>query len=539
MKTLWLLVRLRLREMFSSFSRAPSKNGKKRSPLVIVLLALLMVYVAAVFMFLFFGLFVVLWMGLSEGGLDLAFYFGAAGLLTVALCVFGSVMTTQSALYHARDNELLLSMPIPPSLILLSRMVFLFVINTVFAAVVAVPAFVVYLLCGAPSLLSAIGFVVFFLLLSVLALAISCLLGWLVALITSRMKHKNIFSLIFMLIFLVLYFAIMMSLGAGAEELEELDITPLVTALSPYLTVFTWIGNALLYGDLLSAGLFLLVFAAVVGLAALFLTRTYTRILTTNRGGAQYTYREKAAKQSSATVALVKKEIAHFVGNATYMLNEGLGLLFAVGISIYFLVSRETVFAVLEELELSPALGLVPSLAAGLLCLCSSMVIISAPSVSLEGKNVWLAQSLPLHGGQVLCAKAYAHMVVATPFFLVSSILCAVASGAGILEALGLLLLPFACNTFCAFLGVTFNILLPKLDWINEAYAVKSGAAVALTMFGMMAVSGLLIVAMAVLPLTGLPGWGGMLLTSLVFLGLSAVLRAYLCGAGAKRFAAL
>ncbi len=535
MKTLSLLIGLRLREMFSSFLRGPSRGGKRRSPVVMVLLALLLVYVAAVFMFLFFSMFLVLWMALERTGLELSFFFGIAGLLTVALCVFGSVLTTQSALYQARDNEQLLSMPLSPTLIMLSRMIFLLLINTAFAAVVAVPAFVVYLMLGRPSLLSALGFIFFFILLSVLALAVSCLLGWLVTLVTARMKHKNVFSLIFMVLFLVLYFMGMSALGTGLESLE-MNIQPLVEALTPYLTVFLWIGRALLYSDTLAALLFLLVFAAIVGCAFLFLSRTYLRILTTDRGSAQYTYRERAGKQRSATAALVKKEISHFVGNATYMLNEGLGLLFAVGISVYFLVQRDVVFALLHSMGLAAAS---PVLVAGVLSLCASMVIISAPSVSLEGKNVWIAQSLPLSGGQILCAKAYAHILIASPFFMLASVLSAVASGAGVLDTLGILLLPLSCNAFCAFFGVTMNILFPKLDWLNEAYAVKSGAAVMLTMFGMMLICGLQILLLLALALVGLPAIVAMLLSSALFLGLSVVLRAYLNGGGARRFASL
>ena len=83
------------------------------------------------------------------------------------------------------------------------------------------------------------------------------------------------------------------------------------------------------------------------------------------------------------------------------------------------------------------------------------------------------------------------------------------------------------------------NILFPKLDWLNEAYAVKSGAAVMLTMFGMMLICGLQVVLLLVLAILGLPALVVMLLPSALFLGLSAALRAYLNGAGARRFSSL
>lgn len=538
MKTLSLLIRLRMREMFSALFRTSGQRGKKRAHVLSVLLALLLVYAAGVFMVLFFGLFAAVWVALTAEGADLSFYFGLGGVLTLALSVFGSVLATQSALYHARDNELLLSMPVSPLQVLLSRLLFLAILNGLFAAVVVLPCFAVYLLFSEVSFLAGLAFVFFFLVLALAGLAISCLLGWLLALVTARMKHKNIVSLFFGILFLCLYFAAMTALGRGAGE-SDINVRLLVDTLSPYLLPFSSIGGAILTGDLAVLYLFLLPAALLVGLAAFFLSRTYLRMLTTQHESARYVYREKTHRSNLPTVALIKKELRHFCSNATYMMNEGLGLLFAVGLSIYFFVERHTLLSMLEELELPGVAEMLPSLAAALLCLCSSMVVISAPSVSLEGKSIWLAQSLPVTGGQILCAKAYAHMVVATPFYLVASAFCVAASGAGVAEAVGLFLLPFSCNAFIAFLGVVWNVLFPKLDWINEAYAVKSGISVMLTMFGMMLLGGLLVIAAVVLSLLGVPGWLFMLGLTLLFGGLAVALHSYLLKRGAARFAAL
>ena len=56
-----------------------------------------------------------------------------AGIMALALAVFGSVFMTQTQLYDAKDNELLLSMPIRPLHILMSRMAVLLVLTGVFS----------------------------------------------------------------------------------------------------------------------------------------------------------------------------------------------------------------------------------------------------------------------------------------------------------------------------------------------------------------------------------------------------------------------
>lgn len=534
MKTLGLLLKLQLLQMLSSFSK--STRAKKSAPtaLGVVLLSFLILFLAACFMFMFFSIFLLVFVALIETGNDPSFYFALTACITLLFCMLGSVMTSQSALYRARDNELLLSMPLSPVKILISRLLYLLITNTAFGAVVALPAILVYAMLGAPGFLPLVGAVFYYFITSVVALCISCLLGWLISLITSHMKHKNVFSLIFMLLAFSLYMMGMTALSAGMETLGE-NMPMLISTLSPYLAVFALGGRAIVHADLMAGLLYAAIFAAVLALTIFILSHTYTHLLTTNRGGARYTYREKAVKQGSALMALVKKEIGRFVGNAMYMMNAGLGLLFAVGVSVYFLISRETIItAVSAILPLDMTV-----VVAGVLCLCSSMVMISAPSVSLEGKSVWLAQSLPVSGGTVLLAKAYAHMMLSTPFFFVASVICAIAVQCGVLEMLGILLLPFSTNAFCALLGVTVNILFPKLDWVNEVYVIKNGMAVTLTLLGMMILTLAVLAALVMLSLVGIPSFVLMLGFSLLFLGFSFALRAYLMGGGARRFAAL
>ena len=66
-----------------------------------------------------------------EAGMDWM-YFVMAAIMALALSLFGGVFMTQSQLYDAKDNALLLSMHIPPSAILMSRMIPLLALNLVF-----------------------------------------------------------------------------------------------------------------------------------------------------------------------------------------------------------------------------------------------------------------------------------------------------------------------------------------------------------------------------------------------------------------------
>lgn len=116
------------------------------------------------------------------------------------------------------------------------------------------------------------------------------------------------------------------------------------------------------------------------------------------------------------------------------------------------------------------------------------MVFISAPSISLEGKSLWVMQTMPIRGGTVLRAKAAMHIMITVP----AAVLCTAAMGiileANALDCIAAALLAVAFTVFTAYFGVALNLKFHRFDWINETAAVKSGMSVMLAMFGSMAI---------------------------------------------------
>ena len=536
MRELLILLRIRLLSLFASLARSNKKKTTKTVGIVAV--SLLFLFIFLVFAFLFFSVFAVMAMAMVTVGADFSFYFALAGMMALALSLFGSVFATQGELYGAKDNELLLSLPLRPSSIFTSRLLLLFVIDLLMGGMVILPAAVAYLLFVDLAILPFLAFLLFSLLLSVASLAVSCFLGWLVTLVTSRIKHKNVLSIVTMVLFFALYMVVMLSLSESMEHIEE-NIGVIIESVSPYLTVFGWMGRAVVHGDILAGLGFAGICLAVILPASFFLIRTYPTLLATGRSTARYEYRERAVKSASPIFAVMRNDIRRFLGNATYMMNAGIGLIFYLLIPVLLFSAHGELILLLEG-ELAEIVGsILPASVAMMLLFISSTVMISAPSVSLESKTLWLLKALPLGGGDVLCAKAYAHALLTTPFAAVGGFLSAIALECSVPDALALIFLPVAANIFCAFLGVVFGLLFPKFDYITEATAIKSGAAVLFTMLIMMlvaAVTGLPLILFAMLGLPFfIPAVGFVVL---LLLG-SFLLRLYLRGPGSRRFVQL
>ncbi|HBD86238.1 MAG TPA: hypothetical protein DC001_02285, partial [Clostridiales bacterium] len=116
-------------------------------------------YVIGCFFFMFGGMFSALCRPLVSFGLGWL-YFALAAIMSVTLCFIGSVFTAQQQLFSARDNDLLLAMPIPPAYILGSRMIMLLVLNFLMGLLVIAPAGVVYCMNFTPSAAGVAVFIV-------------------------------------------------------------------------------------------------------------------------------------------------------------------------------------------------------------------------------------------------------------------------------------------------------------------------------------------------------------------------------------------
>ena len=471
------LLRLQLRSLLAAFTRG-GRKGKKPSKLGLFGYGALMLYVVVVFFGLFYLMADTLCAPLLAAGLGWL-YFALEGILALALGVVGSVFMTQSQLFEARDNELLLSMPIPPAAILGSRMLALYLQSFLLSALVLTPAFLAYGAAAPVTAAHAAAWAAVYVLLPLAILALSAVLGWLVALLSSRMRNKSLLTVVLYLVFLggylylysrmSHYLNLLIANGPAVADVVQRRLYP-----------FWQLGLACLGGG---AALARFAACAAVPFALVYwvLARTFLRLATTRRGAARIRYRERAVRPRTPDGALLLREARHLWGSPLYLLNGAFGsvcLLIGAG----FLAFRGRTVAEFAAMiqPLRPWLGL---LGCGLVCLLVGMNLVTAPSVSLEGRSLWLLQSLPVSGWQALRAKLRLHLLVTMPPALVCAAAAAAVLRTGPLGTAALLVTPLAFTDVCAVLGLALNLRMPRLDWDSEAQAVKRSGSAMIAVF--------------------------------------------------------
>ena len=115
-------------------------------------------------------------------------YFLIMSMVAVSLGSFGSVFNTYSGLYMSKDNDLLLSMPVPVRTILIARLAGVYLLGLMYSAVVIVPAVIVYWVVAKCTVLNVIGSILLIVIISLIVLILSCILGWCVAKISQKIE---------------------------------------------------------------------------------------------------------------------------------------------------------------------------------------------------------------------------------------------------------------------------------------------------------------------------------------------------------------
>ena len=202
-----VLLKKQLTEVFRSYFYNPKTNQARTSGSMIamfVLFGFLMVVVlGGTFTMLALGLCV----GLAFAGMDWL-YFALMSGIAILLGAFGSVFNTYSGLYLPKDNDLLLSMPIPVRIIMISRLLNVYLLGAMYSGVVLIPTLVVYWIFTGATALKLIGGVLLFLIVTMIVLILSCLLGWVVAKISLKLKNKSFITVLISLVFIGGYYFI-------------------------------------------------------------------------------------------------------------------------------------------------------------------------------------------------------------------------------------------------------------------------------------------------------------------------------------------
>lgn len=476
------LFRKQFAEVVSQFSR--NRNGAQGTPkkgLLIFAMIFGILYLSLGYTFFTFSQSLIA--GLNEKTFPL--FYMTIGLIATAVGLLGSVFNAYSTIFEANDTEMLLSLPIPPRRIVFVRVATLYAMTLLYSGAVLLPAAIAFLAYGNPTVLGGINAFLLFLPLTLLIEAVTLGIAFVVAAIARRMKNKKATVMALSFVLVMLFYFIYFKAQNSVTYLTSLGEIP---AVARYALFFYYALGRAAQGSPLHMLIAMATGVGAFALACFLLSKTFVKF-TTSKKSVSSKGKKGVVKSTSRSFALFKREWKIFSGSPSYVMNCGFGLLFLIAVPIFVLVKADMVRMAIDTIAEHFPKANGAALAASLIMMTEGMCCISAPSISIEGKRLYILRSLPIATMEIFKAKIALHLAVVLPGTLFASVAIGVVLRADVLSWIMLILSPVIHALFTACMGLCLNIDFPVLDWKDEMIAVKSGVSVLVSVFGTMVVT--------------------------------------------------
>lgn len=446
------------------------------------------------------------------------------------LCFIGSVFTAQQQIYESKDNQMLISMPIKPGQILLSRIFAIAIFNMIYALPFFTGSAIGYCIysvsIGPIQLIPLLILLISYVSMIVFITMLTSLLAWGVSIIMSKITNKTLISTVLYMVFFAIYFYAVFNLDNLGEAIEK-NADKLSSGIMTFARPIYYMGASVVEQNILFVAAFLVSLLIPAFLMYIVIKKSFFKILLheNKSKNKMLKHSDKDFNSHSAFIALLQKEIARFLRTPMYFLSYGTSIFFVAMMLAYLFIKKDKFEDVVELLSIYgvSSTKALPAIFSMLLYqFVSSGAVLTSASINMEGKNIWIIKSLPIKTIDIMLAKGLVPVIILLPIFEVESLLLIflfkISGSAMIL----LLLMPIFTMIFFSMFGLYINLNHFKLDWLSENEAFKRAGGPTIASFSSMG-STVLFVILYLLIFSNIMGFFGFMWLILVALVLGSV----------------
>ncbi|MGN1412958.1 MAG: hypothetical protein ACI4WY_01810 [Anaerovoracaceae bacterium] len=424
---------------------------------------------------------VMLSLGLTEMGMGEIVPVYLSAICSLAILIF-TFFKAGSVIFPVHSYEILVSLPVSQTAIVISRFLTMYVSNLLLCLLIMIPGMAVYALKLHPSLGFYLYGILGMILLPLLPLTLATAAGAGITAVTSRMKHKSLAASGLMILLMICVLAVSMRWSGEQGEITKEILINFADVMKEKVGQIyppsIWFGEGVTSGNTGAFLLFAGVSAGAFLVLVLVLQHWFLPICTALHAVVRKNdYQMGRLRAGSVTAALWKKEIKRYLASTIYLSNTVVGYLLMV------LASAALLLAGPEKLEAMLAFpGLVSGMLPLLLAMTASIMPVTACAVSMEGKQWWILQSLPVRGKEIWDGKILLNLTVALPCWAAAVILSFLALHPSPAEGFWIAIIPLVYILFTSVLGIAVNLAMPIFDWESDVRVVKQSASTMVTM---------------------------------------------------------
>jgi len=402
-------------------------------------------------------------------------------------------------LFNFKEYDMLMSLPFEAKTIAGCKFLYMYIQSLPWYLSISVAMMIGYGIYAHPFILVYPAWLILSLFLPIIPMLVSSFLGFLIAKISSGFRKTNMIQITLSFVLFLFSFSLRFILedvfrNQKAQIVLE-EISEITEKAGNIYMPAGWFAETVtsgkLSGALLLTGSSILLFTIVFQIVG----NSYRNINSALKShAASKNYKMTRQKQHSVVQAIAFKEFKRMTGSTTYLVNAAVGELLAVMLGVATLligvdkiVSIITQGAPINPSILHPAIPFIVYFLIG-------MMATTACSPSLEGKNYWIVQSLPIEKKTLYQGKMLFNMELTVPFMVFTTLCLCISAKVSLLQTLLYLLLGLALCAFSTAWGCVCGIRHMRLDWENEVEVIKQGSAVTIYMLpNMFVVMGLIV----------------------------------------------
>ena len=416
------------------------------------------------------------------------------GLTYVMLTLFLAVVViftfmegiykSQDILFTSKDNDLLFSLPIRRSKILFVRLIKFLLFEYLYNLMFIIPAFIVYIYFEGPGVNFYLISILITILIPIIHTILAGILGYIVKLLSSKMKHKKLFQTLLTGILIVALLVFSSNIGdlatAVAKHATSINdfLTKIYYPIGAYISLIEKF-DIVIFIKLVLINIIPLVLFVLIG------QKYYFKIISNFKSGTVSNKKIAKLTEIKATkplVALTKKEVKRYFSSIIYIFNTIVGpfmiafmtaMIYVKGVSSFNnMVQGEDMNGITIEILYLAIVGF-----------ALFFTSISSSSISLEGKTINITKTLPIKYKTIFDSKILMCLIVELPITLISEILFIIKVKPNILFIFQLLFMTILIILFNAVVGILMNLKYPKLNASNDTEVVKQSMSATLSLF--------------------------------------------------------
>lgn len=402
--------------------------------------------------------------------------------ITSSAILFTNIFKINGTLFHFRDYDLLMSLPIKKGIVILSKLVIIYITNLLMVLIFMIPTYIVYISNVSTNIIFHILYFITLFIIPLVPIIISTIIGTIITSISSRFKKKNLMNMILSicLVFGIFY------LSYGLENSNPTDLANIGKSMVNVFNQMYPLTN--LYTDIITKSnitsliLFILIPTVLFYLFIVIINKFFNKINNNlSRTVTKNKYKLTKSRVSKPIISLYKKELKRYFSSANYVLNTAIGpIMLTIAVFALMFTGTDKVDALIGIEGLAKTFINQGPLVLGAFC---AVTCTTASSISLEGKNLWIIKSLPIEPIKIFISKIMVNLTILIPTIIINATILSIYLKVSFSSYLLMIITPITYSLFISQLGILINVYFPIFDWKNEIRVIKQSMATILTLF--------------------------------------------------------